>query len=305
MSDQRLNGWNPQKTVYTYAKDREFGPGLRKGALYADLGLIEATRGQFHGEIIKKNPDYTPKQEEKNHTTTGMHRHQYDFQFNYVLSGEIDLVIEDKQETTFRVGDTYLIPSRALHDETRVTEDFRVVQIYGPAKAETVTVGQAVGGGAVSDDWSEKLSKMKEERLTGWNKQKPAFTFAKSREFGSGLRKASLYADLGLAEATDGQFHGEIIKINNDVHTPQGTTGMHRHTYDFQFNYVLSGEIDFVLDGINDKPGDEKLVFRAGDTYFLSSRVLHNETHVSEDFSVLQVYAPANASTEQLTPEIN
>ena len=305
MSNQRLNGWNPQKTVYTYAKDREFGPGLRKGALYADLGLIEATRGQFHGEIIKKNPDYTPKQEEKNHTTTGMHRHQYDFQFNYVLSGEIDLVIEDKQETTFRVGDTYLIPSRALHDETRVTEDFRVVQIYGPAKAETLTVGQAVGGGAVSDDWSEKLSKMKEERLTGWNKQKPAFTFANSREFGSGLRKASLYADLGLAEATDGQFHGEIIKINNDVHTPQGTTGMHRHTYDFQFNYVLSGEIDFVLDGINDKPGDEKLVFSAGDTYFLSSRVLHNETRVSEDFSVLQVYGPANASTEQLTPEIN
>ena len=302
MSNQRLNGWNPQKTVYTYAKDREFGPGLRKGALYADLGLIEATRGQFHGEIIKKNPDYTPTQEEKNHTTTGMHRHQYDFQFNYVLSGEIDLVIEDKQETTFRVGDTYLIPSRALHDETRVTEDFRVVQIYGPAKAETLTVGQAVGGGAVSDDWSEKLSKMKEERLTGWNKQKPAFTFAKSREFGSGLRKASLYADLGLAEATDGQFHGEIIKINNDVHTPQGTTGMHRHTYDFQFNYVLSGEIDFVLDGINDKPGDEKLVFSAGDTYFLGDKVLHNETRVSEDYSTLQVYGPANASTE-LTPE--
>ena len=61
------------------------------------------------------------------------------------------------------------------------------------------------------------------------------------------------------------------------MHTPQGTTGMHRHTYDFQFNYVLSGEIDFVLDGINDKPGDEKLVFSAGDTYFLGDKVLHNE----------------------------
>ena len=234
-----------------------------------------------------------------------MHRHQYDFQFNYVLAGEIDLIIEEEEKTTLRAGDTFFIPSRALHDETRVAKDFQVMQIYGPAKAETVTVGQAAGGGEVSDDWSDKLSKMKEERLTGWNKQKPAFTFANSREFGSGLRKASLYADLGLAEATDGQFHGEIIKINNDVHTPQGTTGMHRHTYDFQFNYVLSGEIDFVLDGINDKPGDEKLVFSAGDTYFLSSRVLHNETRVSEDFSVLQVYGPANASTEQLTPEIN
>ena len=144
---------------------------------------------------------------------------------------------------------------------------------------------------------------MSDQRLNGWNKQNPVFTYANNRKFERGLRKASLYADLGLAEATDGQFHGEIIKINNDVHTPQGTTGMHRHTYDFQFNYVLSGEIDFVLDGINDKPGDEKLVFSAGDTYFLGDRVLHNETRVSEDYSTLQVYGPANASTEQLTPE--
>lgn len=302
MTNQRLNGWNPQKTVFTYAKDRKFETGLRKSGLYADLGLAEATGGQFHGEIIKLNPDYSAQDEVK--TTTGMHRHSYDFQFNYILAGEIDLIIEGEEKTTFRAGDTYFIPSRALHDETRVSDDFRVMQIYGPAKAQTVTLGQAAGGGEVSEDWSDKLSKMSEQRLDGWNKQKPAFTFAKSREFRSGLRKAALYADLGLAEATGGQFHGEIIKINKDVHTSQGTTGMHRHEYDFQFNYVLSGNIDFVIEGINYEPGDEKLVFRAGDTYFLSSRVLHNETHVSEDYLVLQVYGPVNASTEQLTPEI-
>ena len=297
MSNQRLNGWNPQKTVYTYAKDRKFETGLRKAALYADLGLAEATGSQFHGEIIKINPDYSAPDEEK--PTTGMHRHSYDFQFNYVLAGEIDLIIEEEEKTTLRAGDTFFIPSRALHDETRVTDDFRVMQIYGPAKAQTDTLGQAAGGGEVSEDWSYKLSKMSEQRLDGWNKQKPAFTFAKDREFRSGLRNARLYADLGLAEATGGQFHGEIIKINKDIHTPQGTTGMHRHEYDFQFNYVLSGNIDFVIEGINYDPGDEKLVFRAGDTYFLSSRVLHNETHVSEDYSVLQVYGPVNASTER------
>ena len=146
---------------------------------------------------------------------------------------------------------------------------------------------------------------MSEQRLKGWNKQKQAFTFAKGREFGSGLRRAALYADLGLAEATGGQIHAEIIKINKDVHPPQQTSGMRSNEYDFQFNYVLAGEIDFVIEGINDAPGDEKLVFRAGDTYFLSSRVLHNETRVSEDFSVMQVYGPANASTEQLTPEVD
>ena len=297
MSNQRLNGWNPQKTVYTYAKDRKFETGLRKAALYADLGLAEATGSQFHCEIIKINPDYSAPDEEK--PTTGMHRHSYDFQFNYVLAGEIDLIIEEEEKTTLRAGDTFFIPSRALHDETRVTDDFRVMQIYGPAKAQTDTLGQAAGGGEVSEDWSYKLSKMSEQRLDGWNKQKPAFTFAKGREFRSGLRKSALYADLGLAEATGGQFHGEIIKINKDIHTPQGTTGMHRHEYDFQFNYVLAGDIDFVIEGINYEPGDEKLVFRAGDTYFLSSRVLHNETHVSEDYSVLQVYGPVNASTER------
>ena len=180
MSDQRLNGWNPQKTVFTYAKDRKFERGLRKAALYADLGLAEATGGQFHGEIIKINPDYSATDQEKQ--TTGMHRHQYDFQFNYVLAGEIDLVIEEEEETTFRAGDTYFIPSRALHNETRVSKDFQVMQIYGPAKAQTVTEGQAVGGGEVSDDWADKLSNMKEQRLTGWNKQKSSFTFANSRD---------------------------------------------------------------------------------------------------------------------------
>ena len=300
MSNQRLNGWNKQKPVLTYANNRKFETGLRKATLYADLGLAEATGGQFHGEIIKVNPDYSAPDEENQ--TTGMHRHHYDFKFNYVLAGEIDIVIDGEGEATCRAGDTYFIPSGVLHNETRVTEDFQVMQIYGPAKAQTDTVVQA-GGGEVSDEWADKLSKMKEQRLTGWNKQKSSFTFAKSREFGAGLRSWNFYADLGLAEATGGQFHGEIIKPNKDMATPQSTTGMHRHEYDFQFDYVISGQIDFVLEGINDKPGDEKLVFSGGDSYFLGDRILHNETRVSEDYSNLQVYGPAIASTEQLTPE--
>ena len=147
---------------------------------------------------------------------------------------------------------------------------------------------------------------MSDQRLSGWNKQKTAFTYAKDREFGPGLRRALLYADLGLAKATGGNFHGEIIKVNNVKHTEQGTTGMHRHEYDFQFNYVLSGEIEFVIEGINDSPGsEEKLIFKAGDTYFLPTKILHNETRVSDDYSVLQIYGPANATTEQLEPEID
>ena len=140
---------------------------------------------------------------------------------------------------------------------------------------------------------------MSTERLDGWNKQDLAFNYAKDREFGPGLRRASLYADLGVAEATGGQFRSHVIKVNTDRHTDQGTTGMHRHDHDFQFNYVISGSITFVIDGVK-----RERTFHAGDTYLLPSKILHNETWVSDDFEVLEIYAPANAGTEQLTPEI-
>ena len=223
-----------------------------------------------------------------------------------MLSGDIDFVIAGindapgDEKLFFGPEDTYLIESRVLHNETRVSDDYSVLQVYGPAKSETETVGQAVGGGMVAEDWAEKLSKMTRQTLQGWNKQMSTFTYAKDREFGPGLRGALLYADLGVAEGTGGNFHAHIIKINPEKKTAQHTTGMHRHAYDFQFNYVISGEVDFVIEGF-----DETMTFRAGDTYFLPSKILHNETRMTEDFQVLELYGPAKAGTEQIEPEVD
>ena len=109
-----------------------------------------------------------------------------------------------------------------------------------------------------------------------------------------------LYAILGLTEATGGNFHGELQKPNPEKHTDQGTTGMHRHDYDFQFNFVQAGEIDLVIDGI-----DDKKTCRAGDTFFLPHKIVHNETRVSDDFQNLQVYGPSKSNTVQLEAEID
>ena len=140
---------------------------------------------------------------------------------------------------------------------------------------------------------------MSVERLDGWNKQATAFNYAEEREFGPGLRRAALYADLGVAEATGGQFRAHVIKINHDRHTEKGTSGMHRHDYDLQFNYVIKGSITLVIEGL-----EGELTFKEGDTYLLPSRILHNETLVSDDFEVLEIYAPASAGTVQLTAEV-
>ena len=174
MSNQRLQGWNPQKTGFTYAKDRIFGPGFRSGGLYADLGLAEATGGNFHAHLTKINPE---KHSETG--TTGMHRHDYDLQFCYMISGEIDFVIEGIDEVlTFRAGDTFVLPHKILHNEIRITEDYQVLELYGPAKSGTVQVEPGVGAGEVSEDWAKKQSKKNGQRLQGWNKQTPVFTYA-------------------------------------------------------------------------------------------------------------------------------
>ncbi len=57
MSEQRLKGWKKQETAFNYAEGREFGPGLRAGGLYADLGVAKATGGQFHAHVIKVKPE--------------------------------------------------------------------------------------------------------------------------------------------------------------------------------------------------------------------------------------------------------
>ena len=103
---------------------------------------------------------------------------------------------------------------------------------------------------------------MSDQRLQGWNQQKTAFSYAKDRIFGPGFRSGGLYADLGLAEGTGGNFHAHLIKINPEKHTEKGTTGMHRHLCDFQFVYCLKESITFVVEGI-----ERELHFKAGDSW--------------------------------------
>ena len=153
-----------------------------------------------------------------------------------------------------------------------------------------------------------------EQYLKGWNKQTPAYTTQTAdgrhpdqqvQEFGPGLRGAALYADLGIAEATGGQFRAHIIKWNQEQlkkdreANVKPTTGMHRHHYDFHFNYVLKGSTSFVVDGV-----EGVITCKAGDSYFLPSRILHNEIEASDDIVILELSGPANVATEQLEDEV-
>ena len=322
-NEQYLKGWNKQTPAYTTQtadgrhpdqQVQEFGPGLRGAALYADLGIAEATGGQFRAHIIKWNQEQLKKDREANvKPTTGMHRHHYDFHFNYVLKGSTSFVVDGVEGViTCKAGDSYFLPSRILHNEIEASDDIVILELYGPAKVATEQLEDEVGQGRRFVD----LTKTADEKqyLKGWNKQTPAYTTQTAdgrhpdqqvQEFGPGLRGAALYADLGIAEATGGQFRAHIIKWNQEQlkkdreANVKPTTGMHRHHYDFHFNYVLKGSTSFVVDGV-----EGVITCKAGDSYFLPSRILHNEIEASDDIVILELYGPANVATEQLEDEV-
>src|SRR5581483_9568408 len=79
-----------QKFSASYAKDAVYQPGLRSFLEYRDLGIADATHGKMRAHLIRV------KQGGDTHElhTTGLHKHECDFQMFYVLKGTIKFVYE-------------------------------------------------------------------------------------------------------------------------------------------------------------------------------------------------------------------
>ena len=127
-----------QKFSANYAKDADFKPGLRDFLEYRDLGIADATHGQFRAHVIRVKNDQTGDQD---FHTTGLHQHLCDFQMFYVLKGWIKFVYEGQEgEQTFHAGDCVLQPARIVHNEIACSDDLEILEIYSPAVHETRTV---------------------------------------------------------------------------------------------------------------------------------------------------------------------
>ena len=126
---------NSQKFSASFAKEAQFEAGLRGCFEYRDLGINDATHGQYHAAISRVRSEFKGDQ---NIRTTGMHRHLCDFQMFYVLKGWVTMYYEGEGEVTLRAGDNCLQPAGILHNEIQCSEDFECLEIYSPASHETV-----------------------------------------------------------------------------------------------------------------------------------------------------------------------
>jgi quercetin dioxygenase-like cupin family protein len=129
------------------AKDAVYKTGLRSFMEYRDLGIEQATHGQFRAHVIRIKKGAEGKHELH---TTGLHRHECHFQMFYVLQGWIKFVYEGEGEHTFHAGDCVLQPAGIVHNELDCSDDIEVLEIYSPAVHPTVVVKQMAEAAAAA-----------------------------------------------------------------------------------------------------------------------------------------------------------
>lgn len=120
----------------SFAKDAAFETGLRPFLEYRDLGIKGATHGRFRAHVVRVRSG----EDHGDLHTTGLHRHQLDFQLIYILKGWIRFTYEGHGTHTFGPGDCCLQPPGIVHNELECSDDLELLEITSPAEFKTVAL---------------------------------------------------------------------------------------------------------------------------------------------------------------------
>ena len=119
------------KFSHNEASDATWTPGLREIFEYRDLGVAEATQGDYVAQIVRHNG----KKAKDN--VQVWHQHECEFQLVYVLEGWATFEYKGEGVRTIRKGDCVLQKPMIPHREIECSEDFAVLEIVNPAGFET------------------------------------------------------------------------------------------------------------------------------------------------------------------------
>ena len=120
--------------VHAKAGDAAWSGGLRDIFDYRDLGIRDATNGDYVAHIIKANG------RESADAVQQWHVHDCDFQMVLVLAGWADFEYEGQGVHHLAKGDCVLQPPGIRHREIACSADFEVLEVVSPANFGTRTV---------------------------------------------------------------------------------------------------------------------------------------------------------------------
>lgn len=108
--------------------------------------------------------------------------------------------------------------------------------------------------------------------------------------FTEGMRKIFEYRDLGVKDATNGDYVAHIVKANGRKSEDE-VQHWHVHDCDFQMVYVLKGWATF------EYAGEGVRTIREGDCINQRPLIPHREIECSPDMELLEIVSPANFET--------
>ena len=114
------------------AKEQKFSSGLRGFFKYRDLGINDATSGDFGANVIKATAGEQSKGD--------WHYHKLKFQMVFILKGWVKFEYKGEGVFKFQEGDTVYQPPEIHHREIEHSEDLELIEITSPANFETVSV---------------------------------------------------------------------------------------------------------------------------------------------------------------------
>ena len=117
-----------RKFMVNKASDADWQTGLRSFFEYRDIGVAEATGGEFGAQIVRARAGGG---DEGDHGTS-MHRHGTGFHLVFVLKGECTFWFKGYGEIDFKQGDCWFQPDGLVHEERSVSNDFEVLEINSP-----------------------------------------------------------------------------------------------------------------------------------------------------------------------------
>lgn len=114
---------------------------------------------------------------------------------------------------------------------------------------------------------------------------------ASEAEWTPGLRTIFDYRDLGVKDATGGDYVAHVIRANG-TKDPDAVQQWHVHHCRFQFVMVLNGWAEFEYEG----EGIHRI--EKGDVIYQRPGIRHREIACSDDFEVLEIVSPGDFETE-------
>ncbi|MDO8397995.1 MAG: cupin domain-containing protein [Bradyrhizobium sp.] len=125
-------------------------------------------------------------------------------------------------------------------------------------------------------------------------KQRIAISHHREEDFkADGLRTYAQYRDLGIAAASHGLAHAQVIRLIGPCN-PAEVSKLHFHDVEFQMVYVLKGWVKTYMEG------QGETMMKEGSAWTQPPRIKHLILDYSDDVELLEVILPAEFKTVEL-----